>query len=423
MGALKFNKPKMNDAVELKYCLYARKSTEADERQVQSLDSQIKEMERVAGTDKINITEVITESKSAKLSNQRDGYQKLLGGINEGRFNAILTWAPDRLSRNAGDLGLLVDLMDKGLLLKIRTHGQTFTNTPDEKFLLMILCSQAKLENDNRAKNVVRGLKAMCERGVRPGPVPIGYKVVRSTKFGEASKIMLDEERAPHVKKLFRYILEGYTGVQAWEYISEDGLRTRRGNKVASSVIYRILRDPFYYGEFEYPKGSGNFYQGSHNPLITKEIFEKVQEKIKISPKSAWGRKQFYFSKLIRCGKCGAMICGTECVGRGGKRYKYYRCNRSNDYREKCREKYIREMDLIESISKLASQSLGKTCRPQREIIYELEKVNRFSDKQISLEQYLKDILANGNVSEKAQVLRCLEGELVLAGGEIKVKN
>lgn len=159
---------------KLKYCLYARKSSEADERQVQSLDSQIKEMERVAGSDKINIVEVITESKSAKLSGGREGYQKLINGLQEGKYNSILTWEPDRLSRNAGDLGKLVDLMDQGLLTCIRTHGQTFTNTPDEKFLLMILCSQAKLENDNRAKNVKRGMRAMCERGTRPGCVPLG---------------------------------------------------------------------------------------------------------------------------------------------------------------------------------------------------------------------------------------------------------
>jgi hypothetical protein len=314
-------------------------------------------------------------------------------------------------------------MMDRGLLVQIRTHGQTFTNTPDEKFLLMILCSQAKLENDNRAKNVIRGMRAMCEKGVRPGQPPIGYKLVRSTKFGEPSKIEVDEEKAKYVKKIFEYLAKGYTGVQAWEYVSEEGLRTRHGNKVALSMVYRILRDQFYCGEFEYPIDSGNFYKGKYEPLIDKELFEKAQKGVKISKKSAWGRKQFYFSRLIRCGKCGSMVCGTECFGRGGKPYKYYRCSRSNDHIEKCREKYVREENLIESISKLASQTLPNTCRPQREILHELEKINRFSGQKITLEDYLKDILGNGNASEKAQVLRCLEGELVLVGGEVVAKK
>ena len=93
---------------------------------------------------------------------------ELLNGLREQRYNAILTWAPDRLSRNAGDLGSIVDMMDEGVLVQIRTHGSTFSNNPNEKFLLMILCSQAKLENDNRTKNVKRGLRRKCELGMRP---------------------------------------------------------------------------------------------------------------------------------------------------------------------------------------------------------------------------------------------------------------
>ena len=168
---------------QLNYCLYARKSSESDEKQALSIGSQITEMERIAEKQGIKVVEIIQEGKSAKDSGKRVGFTSLMNGLMEGRFNSILTWAPDRLSRNAGDLGKLVDLMDQEVLVKIQTSGQTFTNTPDEKFLLMILCSQAKLENDNRSKNVKRGLRTKCEMGVRPGPVPVGYKLIRGTKL------------------------------------------------------------------------------------------------------------------------------------------------------------------------------------------------------------------------------------------------
>ena len=144
--------------IELKYCLYARKSSESDERQAMSIDSQINEMLKIAKNENLNIAEVRHESKSAKAVGCRIEFNRLLQDINDGKFNAILTWAPDRLSRNAGDLGALVDLMDLNKLVSIRTYGQSFSNTPNEKFLLMILCSQAKLENDNRGTNVRRGL-------------------------------------------------------------------------------------------------------------------------------------------------------------------------------------------------------------------------------------------------------------------------
>lgn len=133
-------------SARVEYCLYARKSSEDDERQALSIDSQIKEMIRQAEAQGLKVTEIRKESHSAKYSGQRPVFEQLIQDVRSGLFSGILSWAPDRLSRNAGDLGSVVDLMDQGKLLEIRTHGQVFTNSPNDKFLLMILCSQAKLE-------------------------------------------------------------------------------------------------------------------------------------------------------------------------------------------------------------------------------------------------------------------------------------
>ena len=162
-------------ATPIRYCLYARKSSEDDERQALSIDSQVKEMLDTASRQGIVVAETRTESHSAKYSGQRPVFNQLIEDINSGKFDGILTWATDRLSRNAGDLGSVVDLIDNGKLREIRTNGQAFHNTPNDKFLLMILGSQAKLENDNRGVNVKRGMKTKCEMGVRPNMTPIGY--------------------------------------------------------------------------------------------------------------------------------------------------------------------------------------------------------------------------------------------------------
>ena len=95
--------------------------------------------------------------------------------LRAGKYNGILTWAPDRISRNAGDLGRIVDLMDAGYLQDIRTFSQSFRNNPNEKFLLTILGGQAKLENDNRGINVKRGLRTRVEMGLWPAMPPTGY--------------------------------------------------------------------------------------------------------------------------------------------------------------------------------------------------------------------------------------------------------
>lgn len=122
-----------------KYALYARKSSEAEERQALSIDSQIKEMMTLAQNFKLEVCDTYRESHSAKAAGQRPVFNSLLEDLRAGKFNAILVWYPDRLSRNAGDLGALVDLLDQKKLIEIRTHSQCFTNNPNEKFLLMIL--------------------------------------------------------------------------------------------------------------------------------------------------------------------------------------------------------------------------------------------------------------------------------------------
>ena len=149
----------------------------------------------------MEIVDIRRESHSAKDSGQRPVFNEILNDIKIGKFNGILTWAPDRLSRNAGDLGSLVDLMDQGLLTEIRTSGQRFANNPNEKFLLMILCSQAKLENDNKSLNVKRGLRTRCEMGWRPGIALTGY--LNEKRTDRKCQVLVDPERAPIVKQIF----------------------------------------------------------------------------------------------------------------------------------------------------------------------------------------------------------------------------
>lgn len=298
-------KEPMPDA-PIRYCLYARKSSEDDERQALSIDSQIKEMLAVAKRDELDIAEIRCESHSAKDSGQRPVFSQLLTDIRSGLFTGIVTWAPDLLSRNAGDLGSLVDLMDQGVLKEIRTTGQKFTNSPNEKFLLMILCSQAKLENDNRGINVKRGLKNKCEMGVRPGVAPLGYLNERSLDRNKG-RIVIDPIRAPTIRQLFRFVAErGASGRTLLKWLNtEANFKTRGDKRITLSGVYRILDNPFYYGMFEYPKGGDNWYKGTHEPLITKELFEKVRAMLDVAPKMRWGSKEFAFTKMLKCGNCG----------------------------------------------------------------------------------------------------------------------
>lgn len=333
-------------APELKYCLYARKSSESDERQAMSIDSQLAEMRSLAENEGLNVVAEKQESHSAKDSGKRPVYNEMVTGLKAGEYNALLTWAPDRLSRNAGDLGAIVDLMDDHKLLHIRTYSQTFTNSPNEKFLLMILCSQAKLENDNKSINVKRGIRTKCEMGWRPGVAPLGYI---NRAFGGIKDIIPDPERAEVIAEMFRKAgQEGWSGRRLKDWLDGQDFRGRSGYPVTLSQILAMLLNPFYYGEFQYPEEpGGKWYKGAHKPLISKDLYDLVQQTRGVN-KGIWGSKRFVFRGLLKCGRCGADITAQEKFKKlkSGEfnRHVYYNCTRRVD--PSCKEKYINEKDL-----------------------------------------------------------------------------
>lgn len=423
-------------AVTLRFCLYARKSTESEERQVLSIDSQVKEMLQLAEREGLEIVAMKRESHSAKETGQRPIFNEIIGEIREGKYNAILTWAPDRISRNAGDLGTVIDLMDGGFLQEIRTYSQRFTNNPNEKFLLMILGSQAKLENDNRGINVKRGLRTRCEMGYRPGTAPTGY--LNQRLMDRKSQVIVDPERGHVIKKIFEKVAhEEWSGRKVYHWLRFDLNFHTTGNKPLSlGNVYRTLQNPFYHGIFEYPRNSGNWYQGKHEPLVTKELFDKVQARLKrdgIQRES----HEFAFTKLMTCGACGSCISAEEKY-KGLKdgttaRYVYYGCGRTRD--KNCRgNKYLREEALIEQLISLLSKLEFNEHGIRYKFEDELKRFNKFqrtvlgreksgaTHEEVDIRTYARYILKDGTNEEKRELMGCFRSKLKITKGVITIE-
>ena len=422
--------------IKMRYCLYARKSTESDERQALSIESQVKEMLQIAERENLEIIDIRRESKSAKDSNKRPIFKELIRDISEDRFNAILTWAPDRLSRNAGDLGSLVDLMDAKKLLSIRTYGQAFSDSPNEKFLLMILCSQAKLENDNRGINVKRGLRTRCEMGLWPTCPPTGY--FKEKRIDHKGGCLVDPDRAPVIKQMFEKVAYGkWSGRKIYHWLKFDlNFRTALGKKHLSlGNIYRILDNTFYYGAFEYPRRSGNWYQGKHKPIITKELFDLVQKQIKNSQLVRKENIEFAFTKIMRCGLCGSGISATEKFKKlkngDHNRHVYYGCTKAKDKNCKCG--YINEIDLIKQFENLIEKIDLDETEIKKKLREDVEKFKKFQQfilgkkekiiiDDIDIRNYAKYLLKEGEIQEKRELLSCLEGKILLKNKKILLK-
>lgn len=419
-------------APELKYCLYARKSSESDERQIMSIDSQLNEMKLIAQKDGLDIVKVLVESHSAKESGKRPVFNELLAGIRNDEYNACLTWAPDRMSRNAGDLGSLVDLMDRKKLVQIRTYSQTFTNNPNEKFLLMILCSQAKLENDNRGINILRGIKSKCEMGWRPGVAPLGYM---NRHFNGLKDIIPDPDRAHVITEIYQKAgYHGWSGRRIKDWLDEIGFTNRSGKPVALSQVFLILMNPFYYGEFEYPEGTGKWFKGSHEPLVSRELYELVQQ-FRGVYKGKWGSKQFAYRGLLQCGYCGGQITCEEKFKKlkSGElnRHVYYRCTKKVDLN--CPGEYINERALEKLLEAFITANVDKIIVNDKlrtkverhyvvaESLADYYKVAMKLDKPLI--EYARYVLTKGNFEEKCVLAKGFNCKISIKGGALTLVN
>ena len=414
---------------KVKYVLHARKSTEQDEKQALSIGAQIKEMKQIAERDDLDIIEIKEESHSAKAAGQRPVFNEIILGIQSGKFTGILTWAPDRISRNAGDLGIVVDLFDQEKLIEVRTFSQRFRNNPNEKFLLMILGSQAKLENDQKSLNVKRGLRTRCEMGFYPCIAPTGY--LNDTDQNKPGNILLDPKRAIVIKEMFEKVgNESWSGRETTLWLKDKKkFTTKRGKPLMVGNVYRLLRNTFYFGMFEYPKGSDNWYQGVHQPIITKELFDKVQETLagRYVPKTE--SKEFAFTKLMVCGNCGSGITADEkfkkLKGDGVNRHVYYRCTKSKDLN--CKNQPISETKLLDELLKLVDVIKLDKLSLIDNIKEELNRYNKFrvgvlNSKQekvdvseTDIKNYMRYLLKNGSILEKREMLSGINEQIILS--------
>lgn len=298
------------------FVIYCRKSSEAEDRQVLSIESQSNELKQLAEKLNLRIVDVLTESKSAKEPG-RPVFNAMMQRIYRGEVQGILVWKLDRLARNPVDGGSIIWAI-KQHGIKIITPTQAFSQEEDNTILMYIEFGMAQKYIDDLSRNVKRGLKTKLEKGWLPSGAPLGYLNNPLKRKGEKD-IIKDPERFPLVRKIWDLMLKGtYTPPQILEIAAKEwGLKTKPaqrqgGRPISRSGIYVILTNPFYYGWFEFPKGSGQWYKGSHEPMITEEEFDRVQCLLGRKGKPRPKKRVFPFTGIIRCGECGAMVTAEE---------------------------------------------------------------------------------------------------------------
>ena len=335
-----------------RYILYARKSTDVEDKQVLSIEAQLAELRKFAKDNSLTVVDTIIEKKSAKVPG-RAKFGAMLERIQSGEANGILAWHPDRLARNSIDGGQLIYLLDQRKLADLKFQTFWFENTSQGKFMLNIAFGQSKYYVDNLSENTKRGLRQKVRRGEYPSNAPFGYYNDKRDKT-----IKIDKTLAPLAVAIFELYAKNESRFQdVSDYLYANGVKTKGGKPYKPDKVKKILTNPFYYGHFVY---GGELHEGKHTPLISKKLFDEVQAVVaaRCFRQQDHTREPAPYCGLLKC-SCGMMITAENKTKRQKKGnvhyYVYYRCTRKSKTIT-CTEQPVRSEPLDEQLSGLLAQ-------------------------------------------------------------------
>lgn len=304
------------DTSKVRFAIYARKSTEDEDRQVQSIDDQISTMRTIASQRRLHVVEdaILSESKSAKAPGQRPEFDRLITMVQEGKIDGILCWKLNRIARNPQESGLVQQLLIEGKLKMLATAERDYY--PEDNVLMFTVeAGMATQFSRDLQRDIKRGLRSKIAKGWLPHLAPMGYINVNDPIRG--SIIIPDDERWALYRQLWVWAMNPALTISEITRKADKELglksvqrRKRGGTAPSVSGVYTMLRNPFYYGMLQF---NGELHKGQHTPMVTKAEFDKVQGRLREGSrqKPKIEREDDYFSVyrgLIQCGICGCTV-------------------------------------------------------------------------------------------------------------------
>jgi site-specific DNA recombinase len=321
--------------------LYARVSSKDQEKEGFSIPAQLRLLHDYAASKGFAIAQEFTDVETAKASGRTNFTQMLLYlKKHQSVCRTVLVEKTDRLYRNIKDYATIDEFAVEVHFVK-ENEIISRSSRSSEQFVHGIKVLMARNYSLNLGEETVKGMTEKARAGLYPSCAPVGY---RNADGASGKRVIIsDPDAAPMITEIFGRFATGRFSIKGLaKELNGEGLKLR-GRKLHSSVVHQILRKRLYSGDFDW---DGTTYQGSHEPLVTREVWQRVQELLdaRAENKTRRVKHDFAFTGLVRCGHCGCMLVGEIKKGR----YVYYHCTGN---RGKCPEPYTRQEIFTEAFA------------------------------------------------------------------------
>ncbi len=351
-----------------KFLAYCRVSTKAQAEMDNSLPAQKRIIMEYAERKEFEIVEWYSEAKSG-FKGKRTQFHNMLERLATPEIEGVIFHKLDRSSRNVADFALLDQMVTKNRKKMVVIEGEFDTSRAAGRLAFRNFCNMAVWYSENLSEEVSTKMEECLLKGYFPAPPPIGYRSGVKGSDQDHKKKQVDAKVAPFVKESFElFATSNYSAVTLCEYMRKRGMTNTCGSPIRKSMFYKMLRNPYYHGLMMWrKKGSTEpvFYEGNHEPLISKKLFDQVQEILDGRGQKNKTQHDFTYSKMFKC------ECGRFLVSSIHKSHTYLEC-----HNPECRQT-IREDRLEDQIVAF----LAKYELADEFMIYAKEAIVRLSAK------------------------------------------
>lgn len=302
----------------MKAVIYARYSSHMQREE--SIDSQIRECKDFAEKNNLIVIGEYCDHALSGKTDKRPQFQKMIKDAERGRFEAVIMYTLDRFARNRYDSAIYK--------ARLKKHGihiyyakQPMPDTPEGIILESVLEGYAEYYSENLSRNIKRGHKENALKGLAPSKhAPLGYKTTEDKRYE------IEPIGAKTVREIFEMYADGHSASKIIDYCNRQGYKTSRGRPFQRTSLRTILKNVNYKGTYNY---CGVIIEDHIPPIVSKELFEKVQSMLKHnSTAKARGkaREDYLLTTKVFCGHCGERMVGESGVSRNGTMYHYYKC-------------------------------------------------------------------------------------------------